>query len=380
MKPKRNRFVVMVGRTPVNVLQLGAVLFVVMLAAVFVLSRLGNKPVGPPIDSRFNDTSEFVTKYDYPFTSLAQQQSLEKDAYVIYDGSEIYNVEPDNTGVWPSGYSQPLTMSVYFPTGTLTPEDPESMRWTDPRSKTSYSCFRGIPVPRNDPSALRRTLSYFSADSTGGSTSVTSPGFPGWRQVAPIHLCFAEGTEPDTSVQLLDVTGIYRYDSGRTPINGQPASRINYPMVEIGSFDSVGYDQIAAAARTILRSGVTIQRGKLRITLDRVELAPNSTRIHFTVINGSNDSIDWAWRQPRTFLLLDGAGGTSVFPEEAGTDDELPTTFGPARSEGSIFFPRIQQPQSSMVLKIVDPVDPEALIEVNLPLSQLRDVPARKRL
>lgn len=377
---KRSRFVVMVGRTPVNVLQMGAVLFVVMLAVIVGFSKLTNKTVGPAIDNRFNDTSEFVTKYDYPFTSITQQESLEKDAYVISDGSEIAAVSPDYIGAWPSGYSQPMRMSVYFPDGTLSPDDPESMRWTDPRSKTSYSCFRGIPVPRNDPSKLRAVLGYFSAESTGSSLSPTSQGFPGWQQVTPIQFCFAEGTEPDAGTQYLDVDGIYRYNSDQTPLSGQPTSRVDYPMVEVGASESVGYDQIAAAARSVLRSGVTIQRGKLRITLDRVELAPNSTRIHWTVINGSKDSIDWDWRQPRTFLLLDGAGGQSVFPEEAGTDDELPTTFGPARSEGSIFFPRIQQPQSSMVFNISDPVDPEALIEFNLPLSALVDVPAAKRL
>jgi hypothetical protein len=373
-RPKK-RFVMYVGRRPVNVLRLGTFLLVLFMALFGIMALMKDGPAPPPIDRKFNDTSEFITKYDYPFTSVEQQRSLENDAYVIYYGSEIYNVSPDNTGKWPSGYGQPMTMSVYFPEGTLRPDDPDSMRWTDPRTDTIYSCFRGIPVPRNNPTALRKILGYFTE-----GEDFTALDYAGWSQVEPVHLCFAEGTEPDDGTTFLDVLGVYRYNSDETPAADQPKSGFGYPMILVGSSESVGYDQIAAAARSILRSGVTFQRGNLRITLDRVELAPNSTRIHFTVINGSNDSVPWNWRVPRTFLLLDGQSGQSVFPESAGTDDELATTFGPARSEGSIFFPRIQQPQNSMVLKIADPVDAAGLIEINLPLSQLREVPPGKRL
>ncbi len=376
MRRRKQRFVVYWGNRPIHVLKLGTTLVVLLTILIALVSvATTKKPLGPPLESRFNDTSEFITKYDYPFTSKAQRDALENDAYLISYGQEIYNISPNVTGVWPSGYGQPLTMSVYFPPQTISPEDPEAMRWTDPRTHTIYSCFRGVPVPRNNPSALRSILGIFSKtnDATGG-------GFAGWAQVQPIHLCFAEGTEPDVNTQFLDVLGVYRYNAGQTPVKGQPQSGFGYPMIEVGSSESVGYDQIAAAARTILRSGVTFQRGKLRISLDRVELAPNSTRVHFTVINGTDESQGWEWHGTHTFLLLDGSGGQSVFPLVANSADELPSTFGPARTEGSIFFPRIQQPSQSMVLKMTDPVNPEATIEFNFPLDQLRDVPAVKRL
>jgi hypothetical protein len=359
-------------------LRLGIFLFVIFAVLIGAFSVLRKDDSGPPIDSRLNDTSEFITQYQYPFASDEQRRSLERDAYLIYYGGEVYDISPDSTNVWPSGYGQPVTMSVFFPAGTLNPSDPESIRWTDPRTKTIYSCFRGLPVPRNNPDALNRILGIFEK-----GEDFTSAEFQGWQNTEPVMLCFAEGTEPDPTVQFLDVLGVYRFNSDQTPGtpgNGQPASGFDYPMILVGSSENVGYDQIAATARSILRSGVTFQRGDLRITLDRVELAPNSTRVHFTVINGSNDTVTWNWRVPKTFLLIDGQSGQSVFPETAGTQDELQTSFGPARSSGSIFFPRIQQPSQSLVLKIADPVDASALIEINLPLDQLREVPAGKRL
>lgn len=378
MPRKRSRFVIYINRRPIHVLKLGGFLFALLLLLFIPLVLLNSEEPTAPITKPLNNTSEFVTKYDYPFTSISQRESLENQAYLMYAGTEIYEISPDNTGVWPSGYGQPISMSVFFPPGALSDQDPDYMFWTDPRSKIIYSCYRGIPVPRNNASGLNRILGLF-----GDVKDATILEQKIWDEAAPVMVCFGEGTEPNPTTVFLDVLGVYRYNSDQTePAENHPDSGTAYPMVLVGSADPSGYDQIAAPARSVLRSGVNFQRGDLNVTINRVELAQNSTRIRFTVINGTDQSVVWNWRTQQTFLLLDGTGGESVFPETAGADseDELPTTFGPARTEGTIFFPRIQEPQQSLEFKIVDPADPNSVIEINFPISQLREVPAAKRL
>ena len=80
-----------------------------------------------------------------------------------------------------------------------------------------------------------------------------------------------------------EISGTYTYTSVMN-------AEITLPLITVNSFEKSD-SSILNKAVEVIEVGKTKKQKKISVTLDRVELAENSTRVYFTIKNGSSDKI-----------------------------------------------------------------------------------------
>lgn len=136
-----------------------------------------------------------------------------------------------------------------------------------------------------------------------------------------ILLGFPRDQVPDS--QYLEVFGYLYWDSTR--MNPNPGAQGRYPVFAVESYDAVDPSAVrqpatrtypeppaaAAASRPLL----AVRRGDLQIKVDRIEFAPDQTRVHVRVINlGTGPAASWDYARA-SLLTANGEVPTLTFVE-----------------------------------------------------------------
>ncbi|MFD2657946.1 DUF4352 domain-containing protein [Gracilibacillus thailandensis] len=152
--------------------------------------------------------------------------------------------------------------------------------------------------------------------------------------------------DPDLAVESEDyitVKGIVRDQfDGENLVGGSIAA----PMIEANSVEVVDY--ITAVSPTIetVEVGQEIDQQGYLVTLQKIELAENQTRVYVKVSNNTNDSISYFAHS--TKLIVDNQQLEPEFNYESGLPEVQSDILADVESEGVITFPAIDQETTSL--------------------------------
>lgn len=248
-----------------NPLRLVMVMIVLVVGAYFLLGALRSNPEADLIASLaepasapcFSDCGGAMpVAYSFPLPDDAQRAAFEEASQEITGIETFYSSYAFNRGI-------PISFNAFIPS-TSTPTNPDY--FVQEQAVFVPSIF----LPPNNPGFFAQAV---NEDGEGQR---------------PVTLAFARDQVP--SGQFVHVNGYLYWSSAFM----NPGYQNNQPVVVVGAWQDVSPSQLRApAVRTWPASANEIgalpafvmRRDNLRLAIDRVEFAPQETRVHLTLRN-----------------------------------------------------------------------------------------------
>lgn len=247
------------------------------------------------------DTDEPVP-YTFPFASDVERETFEAAAYEVSRASEISDDYLGARGV-------PIAMNLYIPASS-TSTDPNSFR------SDGAVYVPAVPLPSNDPAFFAEVVKTDGQDQE------------------MVTLGFAADQVPSAS--FIRVHGFVYWATDQMNPNFDPEVATAQAVVVVGSWQEMPASQLRAPAvrtwpqvETSTIPIVVMRRGNLRMAVDRVEFAPDETRVHLNVRNLS--PTEGATYDTTNASLITGDGEVlGVVEQDENMSDALDTVSLPA--------------------------------------------------